>query len=148
MIAELDARLQLLGPAGRAGSITAADLQLMHQTIHQILRDTGRRPGEVVSLHLGCVEVIDGQHNLIYDNHKAARMRQRRPISAATAELIMSWQAHRAQLPTPPALGHWLFPSPQLRAQHPHGHLPPSCVGRAFKAWVAPPQLLSTLGGC
>ena len=34
-------------------------------------RDTGRRPGEVVSLKTGCVEVIDGHHNLIYDNHKA-----------------------------------------------------------------------------
>ena len=32
------------------GTISAASLQLMHQTIYQILRDAGRRPGEVVSL--------------------------------------------------------------------------------------------------
>ena len=51
----------------------------MHQAIYQILRDTGRRPGEVVSLRVGCIEVIGGQHNLIYDNHKAGRMRRRLP---------------------------------------------------------------------
>jgi len=39
----------------------------MHRTIYQILRDTGRRPGEVVSLRTGCIEAIGGQHNLIYD---------------------------------------------------------------------------------
>ena len=66
--------------------MSAADLQAMHQTIYQILRDTGRRPGEIVSLKIGCVEVIDGQHNLIYDNHKAARLRRRLPITADTAE--------------------------------------------------------------
>ena len=137
VIAQLDARLDLLGPAGRSGSTTAADLQAMHQTIYQILRDTGRRPGEVVSLHIGCVEVIDGQYNLIYDNHKAARMRRRLPITSQTAGLIMAWQRHRAQLATPPAISDWLFPSPQLRAQHSHGHLTPCCVGRAFKAWIA-----------
>ena len=137
VITQLDARLDLLGPAGRAGSITAADLQQMQRTIYQILRDTGRRPGEVVSLRVGCVEVIDGQHNLIYDNHKAARLRRRLPITSETAELIINWQRHRSQLPTPPAIRHWLFPSPQLRAQQSHGHVTPACVGRTFKAWVA-----------
>lgn len=136
VIAQLDTRLHLLGPAGPAGSTTAADLQAMHQTIYQILRDTGRRPGEVVSLRIGCVEVIDGQHNLIYDNHKAARMRRRLPITSGTAGLITAWQSHRTQLATPAAISHWLFPSPQLRAQHTHGHLTSSCVGRAFRAWI------------
>jgi len=41
VIAQLDARLDLLGPAGRAGAIPAASMQLMHQAIYQILRDTG-----------------------------------------------------------------------------------------------------------
>jgi integrase len=137
VIRQLDALLDLLGPAGRAGSITATDLQLMHRSIYQILRDTGRRPGEVVSLHVGCVEVIDGQHNLIYDNHKSGRMRRRVPITSATADIIMGWQRHRVQLSTPPAMRHWLFPSPQLRAQQSHGHVTSACVASAFKAWVA-----------
>ena len=54
----------------------------MHRTIYQILRDTGRRPGEVVSLRIDCLEIIDGQHNLIYDNHKAGRLRRRLPITS------------------------------------------------------------------
>ncbi|MGH3303145.1 MAG: tyrosine-type recombinase/integrase [Streptosporangiaceae bacterium] len=137
VIRQLDARLHLLGPAGRAGSIHAADLQAMHQVIYQILRDTGRRPGEVVSLRTGCVEVTAGQHNLIYDNHKAGRMRRRLPVTTGTAQIIMAWQDRRAALPIPAAQRHWLFPSPLLRAQRSHGHLTPAAVARGFKAWVA-----------
>jgi integrase/BMFP domain-containing protein YqiC len=136
VIRQLDARLHLLGPAGRAGAIPAADLQLMHQVIYQILRDTGRRPGEVVSLQAGCVEVIDGQHNLIYDNHKAGRMRRRLPITAGTAGIILSWQRHRASLRMPPALDRRLFPSPLLRARQSRGHVTPACVARVFKVWT------------
>jgi integrase len=137
VIRQLDTHLHLLGPAGRAGAITADDLQLMHQTIYQILRDTGRRPGEVVSLRTGCLEVTGGQHNLIYDNHKAGRMRRRLPITTGTAEIIQSWQQHRARLRLPPAQDQWLFPTPLLRAHQSRGHVTPACVARAFKIWVA-----------
>ena len=136
VISQLDARLHLLGPAGRAGAITPAHLQQMHQTIYQILRDTGRRPGEVVSLHADCIEVIDGQHNLIYDNHKAGRMRRRLPITTHTAEIITAWRQRRGRLSAPPALDRWLFPTPLLRAHQSRGHVTPACVCRAFKAWV------------
>ena len=44
VIRRLDASLHLLGPAGRAGSISAAELQAMHQVIYQILRDTADAP--------------------------------------------------------------------------------------------------------
>jgi integrase len=137
VIRQLDARLPLLGPAGRSGPIPAADLKLMHQTIYQILRDTGRRPGEVVSLGTSCIEVIDGQHNLIYDNHKSGRMRRRLPVTSGTAAIIMAWQQHRASLRVPPALDRWLFPSPLLRARQSAGHVTPASVARAFKIWVA-----------
>jgi integrase len=137
VIRQLDARLQLLGPPGRAGAIPAGGLQLMHQTIYQIMRDTGRRPGEVVSLRTGCIEIIGGQHNLIYDNHKAGRMRRRLPVTTGTAQIIQSWQQHRMRLRLPPAQNHWLFPSPLLRARQSRGHVTPACVGRVFKIWVA-----------
>jgi integrase len=137
VIRRLDATLQLLGPAGRAGAIPAGELKLMHQVIYQILRDTGRRPGEVVSLRTGCLEVIGGQHNLIYDNHKAGRMRRRLPITSGTAEVITSWQQRRARLPTPDTQRQWLFPTPLLRARQSRGHLTPAAVARAFKIWVA-----------
>ena len=144
VIRQLDARLDLLGPAGRAGSIPAAGLQPMHQTIYQILRDTGRRPGEVVSLRTGCVEVTGGQHNLIYDNHKAGRMRRRLPITAGTAEIIMAWQQHRARLRVPPALDQWLFPSPLLRARQSRGHLTPACGGPGVQGLGRPRSAPST----
>ncbi|MGH9137865.1 MAG: tyrosine-type recombinase/integrase [Acidimicrobiales bacterium] len=137
VIRQLDAYLDLLGPAGRAGSMTAADLQAMHQTIYRLLRDTGRRPGEVASLKLGCVEVIDGQHNLIYDNHKAGRLRRRLPITAETAATVMAWEQQRAGLRDPPATRQWLFPSPILRSRQAIGHLGAACIGRAFRAWTA-----------
>ena len=136
VIRQLDAHLHLLGHTGRAGAIPAVELKLMHQTIYQILRDTGRRPGEAVSLRVDCLEIIDGQHNLIYDNHKAGRMRRRLPITTDTAQLIQRWQAHRAELRLPPSLDRWLFPSPMLRTPQSRGHVTPSCVTRAFKAWV------------
>ena len=119
VISQLDARLHLLGPAGRAGAITPADLQQMHQTIYQILRDTGRRPGEVVSLHADCIEVIDGQHNLIYDNRKAGRMRRRLPITTHTAEIITAWRQRRGRLSAPP----WTA-----------GYFPPRCCAPTSRA--------------
>jgi hypothetical protein len=82
------------------------------------------------------VEVIDGQHNLVYDNHKAARLRRRLPITADTAEIIAAWQHHRTQLPTAPATRQWLFPSPLLRSQQARGHLTACSVGVAFRAWT------------
>jgi integrase len=137
VIRQLDARIDLLGPAGRGGTISAASLQLMHRTIYQILRDTGRRPGEIVSMRADCLEVTGGQYNLIYDNHKAGRMRRRLPVTAGTAGIIAAWQQHRAQLRVPAELDQWLFPSPLLRARQSRGHIKPACVARAFKAWTA-----------
>ncbi|MGH9244847.1 MAG: tyrosine-type recombinase/integrase [Acidimicrobiales bacterium] len=136
VIRRLDEHLHLLGADGRAGSMSAADMKAIHQAIYRILRDTGRRPGEVVSLKVGCVEVIDGQHNLIYDNHKAARLRRRLPITAETAGGILAWERRRAGLATPPAARRWLFPSPQRRSHQALGHLTSSAVGRAFRAWA------------
>jgi len=137
VIRQLDAHVGVLGPDGRAGSVAAVELQAMQQTIYRLLRDTGRRPGEVVSLRVGCVENIDGQPNLIYDNHKAARMRRRLPITTTTAETVLAWERRRAELSDPPATRQWLFPSPMLRARQSLGHLTANCVGRAFQAWMA-----------
>lgn len=136
VIGQLDQHLSLLGPTGPHGSMSAADLRAMHQTIYQILRDTGRRPGEIVSLKVGCIEMIDGQYNLIYDNHKAARLRRRLPVTTETAEIVTAWQRRRAQLPTAPATRQWLFPSPLLRSRQARGHLIASSIGVAFRYWT------------
>lgn len=136
VIRQLDHHIDLLGPRGRMGPIAATDLQAMHQTIYKVLRDTGRRPGEVASLVVGCVEVIDGQHNLVYDNHKAGRLRRRLPITTETAEVIGSWERRRKGLPMPPSAAKWLFPSPLLRAVRSAGHLTSGGIGAEFRAWV------------
>ena len=137
VIRQLDAHIDLLGPRGRAGSIGPADLQFMHQTVYRLLRDTGRRPGEVVSLELGCVETIDGQVNLIYDNHKAGRMRRRLPITMETADVVLAWQRRRVELVGPAVTQGWMFPSPMLRARQSVGHLTSAATGKAFREWVA-----------
>ena len=137
VIRQLDAHVGLLGPDNHGGPISGADLRAMQQTIYRLLRDTGRRPGEIVGLKVGCIEVIDGQHNLVYDNHKAARMRRRLPITADTAEAVLSWERRRAGITGAPVTRQWLFPSPLLRAQQSLGHITASCVARAFKIWTA-----------
>ena len=60
-------------------------------------------------------------------------MHRRLPITTETAEVVMAWERHRSQLPTPPAIRHWLFPSPQLRAKQAHGHVTAVCVGGALE---------------
>jgi hypothetical protein len=109
----------------------------MYQAIYCLLRDTGRRPGEIVSLKIGCIEVIDGQYNLIYDNHKAGRMRRRIPVTAETAAAVLAWERRRALFGDPPVSRQWLFPTPLLRAQQSVGHITSSAVARAFKFWMA-----------
>ncbi len=136
VIRQLDQHIDLLGPRGRMGPIAASDLQAMHQTIYKILRDTGRRPGEVASLRVGCVEVVNGQHSLVYDNHKAGRFRRRLPITTETADVISSWERRRTALPMPPSGAKWLFPSPLLRAARSAGHLTAGGIGAEFRAWV------------
>ena len=144
VIATLDAHLHLLGQDGRAGWMSGADLKEMHHSIYRVLRDTGRRPGEVVTLRVGCVEVIDGTHNLIYDNHKSARLRRRLPITTDTAAAILAWQARRLSMGGPPATDHWLFPSPQQRSHQCFGHLTTSAFGLSFRAWVARIPVISS----
>ena len=138
MIRQLDAHLHLLGPTGRAGAMSAADLQARctRPSTRSCVTPAGA-PVRWSACRSAASRVIDGQHNLIYDNHKAARMRRRLPITTDTAEIIAAWQrrphpaAHPVRRPR-----QWLFPSPLLRARQSRGHLTASCVGRAFKAWT------------
>ncbi|MEA3216227.1 MAG: hypothetical protein QOJ19_2383, partial [Acidimicrobiia bacterium] len=57
-IRQLDAHLDLLGQGRARGrrTLTTADLQLMYRTLYILLRDTGRRPNEIVSLPRDCLE--------------------------------------------------------------------------------------------
>jgi len=51
-------------------------------------------------------------------------MRRRLSITTDTAEIILSWQQHCAQLRVPPAPDLWLFPNPLLRTPIPRTRHP------------------------
>ena len=70
----------------------------------ELMMDTGRRPDEIASLMLDCLETDpDGKPVLIYDNHKAHRKGRRLPIAAATAAIITEQQERvRARFPGTP----------------------------------------------
>lgn len=139
VIAQLDAQIPLLGTstAYESGGWTAADFAQMYRVVYKVLRDTGRRPGEVTSLHRSCLEWIDGKPTLIYDNHKRRRHGRRLPISEATAQEIEAWKKELDRLPLVPACEQWLFPSPGQRNRPRRGHLTsPQFCNRIFRDWV------------
>jgi integrase len=147
VIAQLDRHLDLLGTDrtyGRAWSTEST--RRMFRTAYHVLRDTGRRPGEVVSLRADCVEFLDGEYALIYDNHKKKRHRRRLPITTDTAGSIQDWQTYRAGLDLPASTRVWLFPSWGDTAGQ--GHLTTNQLVRAITAWAATiPALHSDLPG-
>lgn len=147
VIAQLDAHLHLLEAGQTYGRRWShADTAAMFSAAYQVLRDTGRRPGEVVSLSLDCLEFDDGQPALIYDNHKSNRLRRRLPITTDTAQAITDWQQHRAGLQLPTDGRRWLFPA--CNDSSGAGHLTTIRLGTALRRWTASiPVLLGDLPG-
>lgn len=118
----------------------------MFRAAYEILRDTGRRPGEVVSLALDCLEADAGEYALIYDNHKQRRLRRRLPVTTSTATAIQRWQQHRAGLDLPASARQWLFPA--CNESSGPGHLTTIRLASALRWWVAAiPVLHSDLPG-
>ncbi|WP_329218022.1 site-specific integrase [Streptomyces sp. NBC_01485] len=139
VIAQLDAHIALLGTSTsyESGGWSSADFARMYQVVYAVLRDTGRRPGEVTSLRRGCLERIDSKPTLVYDNHKRRRHGRRLPVSESTAQAIGTWQKELDRLPAVPACGQWLFPSPGQRNRPRRGHLTTAqFCNRIFRDWV------------
>ncbi|WP_328952526.1 site-specific integrase (plasmid) [Streptomyces sp. NBC_00184] len=138
VIRQLDAHLETLGQGKARGqrTLAPADLQLMYRTLYILLRDTGRRPLEILSLPLDCLETRNDQISLIWNNHKTRRYRRRLPITASTADAIHTWRARRDQLqPTlPPAGTAFLFPALTHLATRPYLHT--SYLGETLRHWV------------
>lgn len=146
VIAQLDTRLGALGTGpvyGRAApTIRAEDLAAMYQTAYVLLRDTGRRPTEIVTLARDCLEQHRGEVSLLWDNHKSQRLRRRLPITTATAHAIGDWRRRRDQLVVPARGDRFLFPA--LTPASPDPHLASSAVSHAFRTWAdALPELLT-----
>jgi hypothetical protein len=84
---------------------------------HQPDPPHGRRPGEIIGVKIGCVEVIDGQHNFS-PQPQGRPTASTLPVTADTADVIAAWQRHRTQLPMAPTTRpSERFPSPLLRSR-------------------------------
>ncbi|WP_030196369.1 hypothetical protein [Streptomyces sp. NRRL S-87] len=85
----------------------------------ELLIDTGRRPDEIYTLALDCLEADpDGAPVLIYDNHKACRLGRRLPIGAETAATIRRQQERiRARFPNVAPARLKLLPRPKTNPE-------------------------------
>jgi integrase len=147
VVAQLDAHLQLLseipgslaGPAHHNRGTLGERAGKMAVLAYKLLKGTGRRAGEVASLHLNCLDADEeGKPVLIYDNHKAGRMGRRLPI--ADSDLVSSIRDQQAwvgeHFPHTPAESLWLLPRPTKNADG-TAHISPELIAKWMRAWVA-----------
>ncbi|MFF1344245.1 tyrosine-type recombinase/integrase [Streptomyces sp. NPDC058290] len=101
----------------------------------ELLIDTGRRPDEIYTLTLDCLETDpDGSPVLIYDNHKAYRLGRRLPIGSETAEVIRRQQQRvRDRFPDVAPARLRLLPRPKT---NPEGTKPVSDIASRHRKWV------------
>nr|WP_240963393.1 tyrosine-type recombinase/integrase [Antrihabitans stalactiti] len=108
----------------------------MRQTIYQLLRDTGRRPGEITALRRNCLDTDPaGDPVLIYTNSKANRVNRRLHITTDTAQVVKAWRAQVSTLRPDRDTAH-LFP--QLHRSEPQSdnHFKAGAFGVIFGTWV------------
>jgi len=103
----------------------------------ELMMDTGRRPDEIASLMLDCLDADpDGQPVLIYDNIKAHRKGRRLPITGATAAIIGAQQERvRARFPGTPGSQLRLIPS-QRRNPAGRRHMTDEWIAACHRAWA------------
>ncbi|MFI5659050.1 tyrosine-type recombinase/integrase [Streptomyces sp. NPDC051684] len=101
----------------------------------ELLIDTGRRPDEICTLPLECLQKDpDGTLVLVYDNSKNYRLGRRLPISKVTAAVISDQQERvRERFPNTPVRKLRLLPS---RVANPEGSKPIGTIGDAHRTWV------------
>ena len=126
------------GPAHRSLGVLGDHAGEMAVLAYLLLKGTGRRVGEVASLHLGCLDVDeDGKPVLIYDNHKALRMRRRLPLAdSALVEAIRAQQAWVSdRFPDTAATKLWLLPR-GTRNITGTAHIPANQLAMWIRVWV------------
>ena len=147
VVAQLDAQLDLLAVVpGASGAARVPTLGALGEhagevavLVYSLLKGTGRRVGEVTSLHLECLDVDEhGKDVLVYDNHKAARLGRRLPL--ADSDLVAAIRAQqawvRARFPATPKEHLWLLPRPHKNTDGTN-HLTPSLINAWMGSWVA-----------
>ena len=147
VIAQLDNHVELLravpgssgGPAHRSLGVLGDQAGDMAVLSYRLLKGTGRRVGEVASLHLECLDVDEhGEPVLIYDNHKAMRLGRRLPLAdSALVEAIRAQHAWvRARFPDTPTDKLWLLPR-GTRNLTGTAHLSANQIAMWMRAWVS-----------
>lgn len=146
VVAQLDQQLELLssvpgstgGPAHHNLGVLGERAGQMAVLAYLLLKGTGRRVGEVASLHLECLDVDeDGKAVLIYDNHKAGRMGRRLPLadSALVAAIAAQQGWVRATFPDTPAGQLWLLPR-ATRNRSGTAHISATQIATWMREWV------------
>ena len=147
VVAALDAELdRLRAVPGSAGGPSHHGLGVLTERAGEtavlaylLLKGTGRRVGEVASLHLDCLGLDEhAKPVLVYDNHKAARMGRRLPLAdTALVETIRSQQAWVTErFPDTPREALWLLPRANKNADG-RAHLPAHQILMWMRSWVA-----------
>ncbi|UJW32445.1 site-specific integrase [Saccharothrix sp. AJ9571] len=146
VIRQLNDALHSIGADMPYGRLSRDDIQMMFRTVYIVLRDTGRRPGEVACLRDDCLETIDGETSLVWENRKGKRLRRRLPITSDTAHAIGQWQLRRRSLPVPEHSTGFLFPAISHGAGAPH--IDPNTVSAVIREWVGslPALVTDTVG--
>lgn len=134
VIRQLDAHLDKLGQDYPYRGYDPQDIAAMFETVYRVLRDTGRRPREVVSLKRNCLEYAGGDCFLIWNNYKGKRLKRRLPITSETAEDIQVWAEHRSGLLAPSRSTPYLFPA--ISDSGRWAHLSSANFSRALRQWV------------
>ena len=116
-------------------------------TLVRLAAETGRRPGELVSLKYGCIDTqSEGGPFLIYTETKVTAGQERKlPVLRVVIDTVREQQARtRQRYPHTPIEHLRLFPRPTM---NPKGYHPlaSSFFGQTLRAWVdALPRLDST----
>ncbi|WJV51743.1 hypothetical protein [Streptomyces flavofungini] len=110
VIAQLDDHVDLLGQGMSHGKMTPGQVQAMARAVYELLRDTGRRPYEIAELRADCLEHVDGEWLLIWDNRKGRRLNRRLELERDTVETIRTWREVRDTLDLPTGSEGFLFP--------------------------------------
>ncbi|MBV9022705.1 MAG: site-specific integrase [Streptomycetaceae bacterium] len=110
VIAQLDQHIELLGEGVSHGRMTPGHIKAMARAVYELLRDTGRRPYEIAELRTNCLEHVDGEWLLIWDNRKGRRRNRRLEITTDTVETIRTWLTVRDTLELPTGSEPYLFP--------------------------------------
>lgn len=142
VVAQLDAHLDLLRTipsSDRHQVVLGERAGEMAVLAYQLLKGTGRRLGEVASLHLDCLDVDEhAKPVLIYDNHKRQRMGRRLPLadSALVAAIRAQQDWVAARFPDTVREALWLLPRPTKNFDG-TTHIGANQLFRWLQTWVA-----------